>query len=328
MRFILPAALIIFLVSPLVAVAQFVGSTSAFSISLDPQYPAPYSQSTLSVLSSAVDITNATIAVSVAGKEIYRGNVRPVAIPLGKAGRVTNARVTVLSSGTNYSQTLSIQPQDVSLIVEPVSSTHPLYQGKSFVPLEGSVRVVAMANVRNASGKALDPANLSYSWMVDDTRITGSSGIGKNVLIVASPLEYRSRSVSVIVKSQDGTLTGGASISFTAMQPLVRIYKNDPLLGILYGHTLSDHYAVNEAEETLYAVPFSLPISNGIPFLQWFLSGSAVQEGNSITLRPTGSGHGTASLSLVASAGESTRATENLSLSFGEAPSGFGLFGL
>lgn len=325
MRFGLFIAIAILL--PLMVSAQAISDVTAFTISVNPQYPAPYTQATLSLLSSTLDLNNANMVVSVAGKEIYQGSVRPVAVQLGKAGSVANVNVKITSAGVSYSQTISIQPQDVVLIAEPISSAPILYKGKPLVPLEGDVRVVAMANVQNSSGKMLDLSVLSYSWTVDNTQIANASGIGKQVIIVASPLQYRARSVSVAVKSQDGTLVGGASLSLTALNPSVRIYRNDPLLGILFDHALSGRYSISNAESTLYAAPFSIPTTNGTPLLQWFLNGSSAQNGNSITLRPTGSGQGSASLSLVASAGESTRATANLSLSFGSA-SGGGLFGL
>ena len=331
MRFIFPIVIATILVIPSAIMAQSLEDIATvaptFTASITPQYPAPNSTATLSVLSSTIDLTSATLAVSVNKKEIYRGSVQSLAIPLGKAGGVVNVKVTISSSGANYTQTLSVQPQDIVLVAEPIASTPPLYLGKASVPLEGSVRVVAIANVQTASGKVLDPATLSYVWTVDDTQLANASGIGKEAIDIDSPLEYRSTSVSVTVQSQDGTLVGGADLSLTASEPVVRVYENDPLLGILFDNALSGTYAINGAEDTLYAAPFSFPISNGAPSLAWFLNGDSVQTGNSVTLRPTGSGQGTASLSLVASAGEMTRATENLSVSFGAAPS-TGLFGL
>ena len=322
----------IVLVLPLSSSAQSfedLGDTSgnAFTLSARPQYPAPYSQATLSLLSSSLDLTNATMAVSFAGKEIYKGTVQPVTIPLGKAGSVANVNVTLFVNGLSYSQTLVIQPQDVVLVAEPVSSAPPLYLGKPSVPLEGSVRVVAMANLKDAGGKALNPNLLSYAWVVDDTQIANASGIGKQAIMVASPLQYRERSVSVTVQSQNGSLVSGASISLTAQEPVVRIYKNDPLLGIRFDHALSGSYAIAGSETTFYAAPFSLPITGGTPLIQWFLDGAAAQTGNSITLRPAGSGQGNSSLSLVASAGNSATASMNLLLSFGT-QSGFKFFGL
>lgn len=303
------------------------GIGSSFTLSVAPQYPAPYGKATLSFLSSSFDLVNATVTVSANGKKIYKGSVQPVTVTLGRTGSVVNVTATISSGGVNYSQTLSIQPQEVVLIAEPVSSAPPLYPGKPFVPLEGSVRVVAVANLKNANGTPLEPATLAYLWTVDGVQIANSSGIGKEAILVASPLQYRERTVSVAVMSTNGVLVGGDSLSLSSLEPSVRIYENDPLLSIRYDHALSNRYAIIGAESTLYAAPFSFPMTNGTPLLQWFLNGLAAQTGSSITLRPTGSGEGNASLSLVASAGAYTTATANLSLSFGAKP-GSNFFGL
>lgn len=317
---------------PVAVSAQALGelgsiSGSAFTVSVSPQYPSPYSQASISLVSGTIDLANATLTATVGGKEIHKGSVRTFSVQLGKTGSITNVRTTITSGGASFNQTVSIQPQDVVLIAEPLSSAPPLYPGKSLVPLEGSVRVVAMANLKNADGTASSPTKYSYAWTVDGVQIANSSGIGKSAIIVASPLQYRSRSVSVAVTSSDGTLVGGASTSLSAEQSSVRIYENDPLLGIRYDRALSGSYSITGAESTLYAAPFSLPTNGGAPFIQWFLNGSPAQTGNSITLRPTGSGKGNASLSLTASTGESITATTILSLIFGT-PGGTNFFGL
>jgi hypothetical protein len=236
--------------------------------------------------------------------------------------------MTVSSGGADYSKTLTIQPQEVSLIAEPIASVPVLYPGKSLIPLEGDARIVAVANVRDAAGKIIDPANLSYSWTVDNTRIANSSGIGKQSILVASPTQYRNRTVSVIVQSQNGSLVGGDSLAMNPSAPTLRVYENDPLLGIRFDHALSDSYSITGSESSLFAAPFSFPTTNGLPALQWFLNGTPAQIGNSITLRPAGSGQGSASLSLTASGGTSSVASAALSLIFGSKPSTNLLFGL
>ncbi len=292
----------------------------AFNISISPQYPAPNSQATLSFVSSTLDLANATLSVSVADKNIYQGSVRPVAVTVGMAGSVADVVVTIISNRVSHEQVVSIQPQDVVLIAEPVSSAPPLYLGKPSVPPSGNVRVVAVANIRDEDGASIPSSSLSYSWTVDGTQIANSSGIGKSAIIVASPFQYRLRAVSVAVTSQDKSLVGGASLSITAGDPVVRIYENDPLLGILFNRSLSG-YSLLGAEATLYGAPFSFPTTGGTPLLRWFLNGDAAERGSSITLRPTGSGQGSASLSLVASARGDVTATTILPISFGTTPS-------
>lgn len=319
------------LLSPFIALAQsldsLAGNGEPFSISINPLYPIPYSQATVSLLSATLDLANATMAVSVGGKQTYQGSVRPVPVALGRAGSVASVTITVTAAGMPYSQSFVIQPQDISLVAEPNASAPVLYPGKPLVPLEGSTRVVAVANMRDAGGKSIPASSLSYAWTVDDTQIANSSGIGKGSIIVASPLQYRSRSVSVTVRSQNGSLAGGASLSFAPAEPMVRIYKNDPLLGILFDHALSGTYQIADTEAMLYGAPYSFSILNGAPRIQWFLNGSLAQTGDSITLRPSGSGEGNASLSVNASAGASASATTDVLLSFG-AEKSFNFFGL
>jgi hypothetical protein len=185
-----------------------------------------------------------------------------------------------------------------------------------------------MANFKDAAGKTLDPATLSYSWTVEDTQIANSSGIGKQVIIVASPLQYRERTVSVVVQNQAGGLVGGAELLLNPTEPSVRIYENDPLLGIRFDHALSSTYAIDQSEANLFATPFSLSTRGGAPIIQWFLNGASAQTGSSITLRPSGSGKGSAALSLTAGAGGTALATASLPLSFGAKPSTSLFFGL
>ncbi len=313
---------------PLAVGAQSLGSTDPFLISVAPDYPAPHGQILLTPTSNFVSLANATMAVAVNGTSVYTGSAKPLTVQLGGAGELSQIVVTVTSNGEKFVKTLSVRPQDVALIAEPLATAPPFYAGKPFVPLEGSVRVVAVAGFKNAQGAPISPDALSYKWYVDDAHILASSGIGRDVLVVASPLKYRVRDVEVRVQSQDGSLVGGAKLTLRAEDPIVRIYENDPLLGVRFTRALGKSYTITSAEKSLYAAPYAFPSGGKGPILKWFLNGSVSQTGNLITLRPTGSESGTASLSLVAQAGDLLSATINLSLTFGEKRGGLGIFGL
>ncbi|HET9641355.1 MAG TPA: hypothetical protein VFP46_00690 [Candidatus Paceibacterota bacterium] len=291
-------------------------SGDAFSISVFPTQLVPGGTATLSFVSTAIDLSSATLRVTANGREVYAGTVHDVDIALPKAGSVTTVTATVTARGAPYTKTLTLQPQDILLIVEPISTAPALYPGKPRVPLAGASRIVAMTSFRTAGGSVIGQSSLAYTWTVDGTRIANSSGIGKSSIIVASPLQYRGRTVSVAVSTQDGKLTGNASLSIAPYEPTVRLYENDPLLGIRFDRALPDAYAVAGAEAGLFAVPFSFASDGHAPFIEWFLDGASAQTGNSITLRPAGSGEGSASLSAVVSKGEA-RATDNLQIIFG-----------
>lgn len=291
-----------------------------FTISINPTYPAPYSQAAISFLSASIDLANATLTLSQNGTQLYKGNVQTVPVSLGRAGSVSSVRATIYSAGMSYSKTVVIQPQDVSIIAEPVASAPVLYPGKPLAPLEGTVRVVAVANLRDAAGKILSPASLSYTWTVDGAQIASASGIGRTSILVASPLQYRSRSVSVVVQNQSGGLAGSAELTFSPSEPTVRIYEQDPLLGIRFEHALSANFSIGDTEKSLYAASFSFPLLRGAPLVRWSLNTALAQIGSSITLRPAGSGQGTAALSVTASASDAASASADISLLFGAKP--------
>jgi hypothetical protein len=264
------------------------------------------------------------MTVTVNGKMIHSGSVEPVRVPLGSAGRVHTVSVRISTQGESFQKTVTIVPQDVVLVAEPLSSAPPLYAGKSFVPLGGSVRIVALADMRTAQGTRINPAQASYKWTVGGATLSSSSGIGKRTLLLSSPLRYRSSTVSVVVTSPSGELVGGDSLSFSAHEARLRFYEQDPLLGIRFERALSRSYAITGTEATIFAAPFSLPMQN-VPVIEWFLQGARVHSGNAVTLRPEGSGRGATSLSVVASSGSAPKATETLSLFFENTANLFGL---
>lgn len=302
------------------------GDVSPFSLSVTPQYPVPQGQAVVSFSSATLSLSNASLSVFANGKNIYAGSVRPVSVSLGGNGSVTKVVATITSGGEDHQQTIFIQPEDVSLVVEPIASVPALYPGKSRVPIEGTVRVIAIANLKTSGGSSLSPTSLSYEWSVDGAKIATASGIGKRTLVVAVPFKYRSHEVSVSITSQGGSVVGGSSVSFTGNEPFVRLYESDPLLGIRFEKALSGTYTIKGAESTLYAAPFSLSSAEGVVTPQWYLNGALVQTGNTITLRPSGTGQGISSLSVVASAG-TAKATALLSLLFNTS-SNTTLFGL
>lgn len=303
------------------------GGPPPITISLLPANPQPYGTAVLSVASNILDLANSTLVVSVAGKQVYKGNVQPVAITLGAPGSTNTTKATVTSGGQSYSQSLSVTPGDVSLVEEPISSAPPLYAGKPLVPISGQVRLVAITNFRTAGGSPINPANLSYSWSKDGSILGTASGIGKNTVIVSAPLQYRSSNISVTVSTQDTSEIGSATVSLAPQTPTVRVYANDPLLGIRFEHALGGSFAITDTEASFYAAPYSLSTTGAPPAISWFLNGSLAGSDTAITLRPTGSGGGNSSLTLSAkdSAGYGS-ATTNLSLTFGTKSSN--LFGL
>jgi hypothetical protein len=119
-------------------------------------------------------------------------------------------------------------------------------------------------------------------------------------------------------------VVGQASLLISPGNPLVRIYENDPLLGPLYDTALPSSVTLTDSEDTYRAVPYYF---NSTPSLTWQVNGTPSQTGPDITVRPSGSGEGTAMLGVSGSTGALGQSAEaGLSVTFGKSGSGF--FGL
>jgi hypothetical protein len=301
-------------------------SVDPFTLDSSPQYPTPYQTITITPSSTLFDMGSAVISATVNGKSFYKGSGgASINVPIGGPGTVTNISVSAVSGGQTYTKKLTFRPASVALVVEPVSTTHPFYAGASLVPSEGSVRLVAIPDLRTSAGKAIDPATLEYTWKLGDQQLDSNSGIGQSVLTATAPQRYRDAIVSVVVQSQDGSLVAEADTTISPVDQASQVYIDDPLLGPLYDTALSDTYTMPNTEDTFLGIPYYF---SGTPGLGWVMNGTNSGSDADITVRSTGNGTGTAGLTFSANNSDSSEsANSTVSVLFGK-KSSIGIFGL
>jgi hypothetical protein len=305
------------------------GSVPSLTLDLSPPSPQPLGTVVVTPESTLIDLHDAVVSVFVNGTRVYEGNAVPVPVTLPGPGRATAISASATVAGQSYSASVTLFPGAVALVEEPLSSAPALYRGKPLAAEGGSVRLVAVPDFETAPGSALSASTLSYTWKQDGATLDAASGIGRSSIVLAAPLQYRTSSVEVSVASQDGAITGGATLALSPATPTLRLYADDPLEGILFDHALGGSLAVTGSEAALAAVPYSFAVDQGAPSINWFLDGAAVESGTVITLRPTGKGSGTASVSATAApaAGSALTSAAALSISFGSS-GGSSLLGL
>jgi hypothetical protein len=325
MRFIATALLALGIFAPAFALAQSIGQVP-LTLDIAPQYPRPYDTVNVAPASTAFDLSGASVTFFVDGKQVAQTTgTAPVSVPLGGPGSATTIKVTAKAGGQTYSATQVLHPAEVDLVTEPSSTSHPFYLGGLGVPSQGQVRLVAVADLRTSSGKAIDPSTLVYNWKFNGQALGDASGIGRSVLMITGPIRYRSATVVLTVASQDQSVVGQAVSVVSPTDPVLRVYENDPLLGVRYEHALPTEYKLAGSEESFTAVPYFFAKQ---PDLAWTVNGSPSGTDANITLRPTGTGAGTANVSVTATlAGVFTSAAALLRVSFG-ASTGTGIFGL
>ncbi|MDR3547889.1 MAG: hypothetical protein P4M11_06445 [Candidatus Pacebacteria bacterium] len=325
LAFMAASSLLWFVSVPQLVDAQTTGAPP-LSVDASPQHPAPYQTVTLTPSSTVIDIASSAIRVTINGKTYYQGSGgTPVTVPVAGPGSTTDVIVYATTGGQTYSQELQFHPASVALVVEPVSSTHPFYEGSGLVTSEGRVRIVAVPDIRSTPTHSLDPSTLTYTWSLGDQQLEPNSGIGKSVLDATAPQQYRDADVSVVVTSPDGSEVAQASATISPTDPITRLYVNDPLLGPLYDNVLSANTTMNGAEETYRGVPYYFSVS---PTVSWQVNGNSSGTTGDITVRASGNGQGSAVLSFSATdPSTSVTANSTVSVGFGQQSSS-GILGL
>ncbi|HEX2792303.1 MAG TPA: hypothetical protein VHO23_01125 [Candidatus Paceibacterota bacterium] len=324
-RTVLLLLLGVFAFAPL-ASAQIIGA-DPLTASISPQYPRPYQTVTIAPISTLIDLSASTVTVSANGTVVGKGSgAQKVNVTLGGPGTRTAVRITVTDpGGSTYTEDLSIRPADAALIVEPSTTVHPFYQGGSLVASEGSLRVIALPDIRTAPGTRINPASLVYTWKLGDQVLQAQSGVGKSTLQAVAPPRYRDALLTLTVATVDNAIVAQTSTSIAASEPVVRIYERDPLLGPLFNRAISGTFVMSEDEQAFRAVPYFFASA---PAIAWSVNNAPSGADKDITLRASGGGGGTANVSVRANQPANYQsATAALKVEF-DSDAGLGIFGL
>lgn len=314
------------LIMPASVSAQSLGSNEALNIILTPSYPKPYQTATITVKSTVIDLAASTVAVSVNGVVVDRGTgVVTTQVRVGGPGERTTVSVSATTEGQTYTKQLVIRPADVALIIEPLTTTHPFYEGGALVSSESRLRLVAIPDIRTAAGTRVAAKDLVYTWKLGDQILEGSSGIGRSSFTATAPVRYRSAVLSLTVNTADKSVVAYGQTVITPTDPLVRIYRNDPLLGPIFDRAYTGVLSMTDEEETFRAVPYFFSAQ---PSTTWSLNSVVTGSQPDITVRSNGAGSGSALLS-AASKGSAMFQTAQaaLTIRFGES-NPLGIFGL
>lgn len=309
------------------AFAQVGGTADPLTLSINPSYPAPYQAFTVTPQSTLIDLSSSQVTISVNGTVMQKGSgTTPVQVQAGGPGVLSRVSVTAITGeGQTYTKSIDIRPADVALIVEPITSTHPFYRGGALVASEGPVRLIALPDLRTTSGNPIPASSLVFNWKNGDQQLQSSSGIGKSVLTASAPVQFRDAQITVTVSTPDNAVVAQAGVDIAPVNPIVRIYQNDPLLGPLFNYALPSTISMSDPEDTFRGVPYFFA---GTPSLVWSVNSAQSQAGKDITVRSNGNGQGTAILGFEAkNANNNQLANTSMTIQFG-AKKSLGIFGL
>jgi hypothetical protein len=234
------------------------GGSGIITISITPDNPQPGSIVRLSAVSSMIDLENSDITWYANQKVIAEGlGQTGASVALGQLGSEVNVVVIAQSiSGATASGEVFISPSEVDILWESDSYTPPFYRGRALPSAGTKIRLNAIAHLMRADGSPIPENQILYTWRRNGTVIQTSSGKGRSFSVLPSPTLFGRDTFSVTAVSADGTRSGKSEITVASVEPVLVLYENHPLFGLLYNNAFGQASSVKDPEVTFAAVPY------------------------------------------------------------------------
>lgn len=240
--------------------AQFAGQTAGARIFLflSPEYPGPNEPVRISLESTLIDLAQSEIVWYVDNKVFKRGiGVKDADILVGPLGSKTGISVTAQTpDGANASGTTVISPAEVDLLWESDSYVPPFYRGRALPSHGTSVRVHAIARFKPAGSAQIPENNILYTWKRNGSTVGSASGRGKSSVIFPSPALFSTDIIEVNASAIGGAGGGAARLQISSIEPVLVLYQNHPLFGIMYNKAFDGTISLSDTEATFSAVPY------------------------------------------------------------------------
>ena len=257
-------------------------------INVVPKYPEPNKSVSVSLGASSISLNNSQISwyvndtLQTSGTGETQFNYQ-----LGDVGEQTTIAVALQTTdGRQLQNEVVITPAEVDIVWEANTYTPPFYRGRSLFSSESTLTLLAVPNiVRN--GSTIPSSQLIYTWEHDSTVLGSKSGTGKNSLTLTGSVLSQSEVVAVEVKTLDGSIKARERIVIPITNSFIRIYEDNPLLGVRFHKSLDATTNISNEEITLQAVPFFVPIGHPRGLVWDWVVGDVHTYDHEITLRNT-----------------------------------------
>ncbi len=242
------------------------------SINLVPEIPRPGENVSVRLEMYTENLDSANISWFLNEKLVQKGKgLRTYSFRAPTSDETASLRVEVtLQNGTYFTKSIEVSPLNLDLLWEANSYTPPFYKGKALLPLQGQVKIWAIA----------PSTNLVYKWTVNNKIAQNLGGFGKNTAIINAPILGDNLEVGVLATDINTGQTAKKSILIKATYPSVLFYENDPLYGIIYEKPIFS-IQLSKEEISIVTVPYNIgrDTFNDLTYI-WRVNG-IVTEGNS-----------------------------------------------
>jgi hypothetical protein len=228
------------------------------SIALSPQYPAPLQSVHLTVNAAGIDLAGSTIVWRAGGNVIAQGIGKNSAdIIAGPLGSETSIGVAVIASdGSQYGAQATIAPTQLDLLGGSDSYTPPFYLGRALPSAGTNLILQALPHFKRSNGALIADSDITYTWKQDGQVLGSISGRGRSAAVIPIVHLYGGNTITVDAQSSDGTRSGETTVNVPLSNPVLDLYEDHPLYGVLYSAALRPSTHIPESEMAFAAIPY------------------------------------------------------------------------
>lgn len=230
-------------------------------IAMSPRHPSPGERVRFSLSSNLLNLEYTNIVWKQNGKEIGGGTgMVEFEINTGALGVKQIISADVSDKNLNAHAEAVIIPTQVDLLYDADSYIPPFYKGRALPSAGSRIRMQAIAQFKRADGTLVPESGIAYTWKQNDRIMNAVSGRGKSSATFDAPSLFGAHTIVVSAVSSDGTFSGETSVVIPSVDPIVLLYEDDPLFGVMYHHALANNAVIGDSERAFIGVPHFAPI--------------------------------------------------------------------
>jgi hypothetical protein len=244
---------------------------------LSPENPGARETVTITLRSDIVDLNRATISWTIQGTNVRTGvGQKSLSLKTLDYGQAVTVGIQITTAtGENLTKTLTLQPEDMTVLWEATDAYAPaFYRGKRLPGREALITVAAIPNFN--AGPSARTRDASFVWERNGSKLPASSGWQRDSILIKHNSLRASESVGVTATNQISTRTANKSVLLTPFKPQVLVYTQDAETG------LTNPYAIRRLTTSkpviLAAEPFGFSRKNPTDLglvIQWLVNGAS-----------------------------------------------------
>jgi hypothetical protein len=275
--------------------------TGDIILDISPQYPKANETVRASLSTFTTDLNKANISWILDGETKLAGIGKKnfsFTFTNSKYSKTLEAKIETIS-GATLNKKIILSSSNIDILWEAVDTyVPPFYKGKTLIPVEGNIKIVAIPNSKNSAGFA-------YAWKQDNKNKSSASGYEKNSYSYKNTYLEKDNTVEVSVSDLFGNNIGTNKITITPGIPKILFYEKDYVFGTNWNRSISNYFTVKEGGLSLIAEPYFFSqknLSSAFLSFDWSLGGQKTptpKQKNTISIKPEIGKSGNSTIKLV-----------------------------